>query len=219
MTRRSIVILTAAFAAAIFAAGAVFYARQGVEEQARAVASASDSLVRPHSPVIGPADAPVTIVEFFDPSCEACRAFYPVLKDILARFPKEVRLVIRYTPLHQGSDEAVKILETARMQNRFMPILEAVLRAQPAWAMHGNPNLSVAWEAAGAAGLDLARARRDLSRPEIDVVLRQDLADVRTLDVKRTPTFFVNGQPLPTFGAQELYDLVRSEVERHRAGK
>lgn len=189
MTRRSIVILTVAFAAAIFVAGALLYARQDQDKQERAVASASDSLVRPHSPVIGPPDARVTIVEFFDPSCEACRAFYPVVKKILSQFPKEVRLVIRYTPLHQGSDEAVKILETARMQNRFTPVLEAVLRAQPAWASHGAPNLSVAWEAARSAGLDLARARRDMSRPEIEVVLRQDVADARRLDVANADLF------------------------------
>jgi len=60
-----------------------------------------------HSPVFGPANAPVTIVEFFDPACETCRAFYPIVKDILAQYPSEVRLVIRYAPLHKGSDVVV----------------------------------------------------------------------------------------------------------------
>ncbi|MFS8328883.1 thioredoxin domain-containing protein, partial [Vreelandella titanicae] len=34
--------------------------------------------MRSHSPILGREDAPVTIVEFFDPACEACRAFYPL---------------------------------------------------------------------------------------------------------------------------------------------
>lgn len=214
MTKRMIVISTAMIAIAVFAAAGFFYDRYDTERQIRAAASASNHFVRPHSPIIGPPDAPVTIVEFFDPSCEACRAFYPVVKQILARFPKDVRLVIRYTPFHKGSDEAIKILETARTQSLFEPVLEALLATQPTWAVHGDPNLDKAWEAAGTAGLDLARARRDMSRPEIDEVLRQDTADIQAADVKGTPTFFVNEKPLPSFGAQQLYDLVLSEVER-----
>lgn len=214
MTRRAIVIVTAAIAFAVFAAAGLFYDRYDTERRMRAAAAASSFFVRPHSPVIGPPNAPVTIVEFFDPACEACRALYPVVKQILAKYPKDVRLVIRYAPLHQGSEEAVRILEAARMQNLFGPVLEALLATQPSWAAHGAPNLNRAWESARGAGLDLARARRDMLKPEIDEVLRQDIADLRTAGVTRTPTFYVNGRPLASFGAQHLHDLVRSEVER-----
>ena len=51
---------------------------QSAQEQQ--VAGQSERLVRMHSPVIGSREAPVTIVEFFDPVCETCRAFYPVVK-------------------------------------------------------------------------------------------------------------------------------------------
>lgn len=172
-----------------------------------------NAYVRRHSPVIGPAGAPVTIVEFFDPSCEACRAFYPIVKQIMAQYPNDVRLVLRYTPLHEGSDEAVRILETARMQNVFEPVLEALFVEQPRWAAHGRPQLESAWTAAAAAGLDQARARAAMRAPHITAALTQDMADATTLGVRGTPTFFVNGKPLPSFGPQQLYDLVRTEVE------
>lgn len=219
MNRRSIIIITAVTAIAGFAGTAFVYDRQNRESQIRAAASVSSRFVRPHSPIIGPVNAPVTIVEFFDPSCESCRAFHPAVKQILARYPKEVRLVIRYTPFHKGSDEAVRILETARLQNLFMPVLDALLDTQPVWARHGNPDLSHAWKVAGTAGLDLERARRDAWRPEIDDVLRQDVADVRDANVRGTPTFFVNDKPLPSFGIQQLNELVRTEVEVARARK
>ncbi|PZP55154.1 MAG: disulfide bond formation protein DsbA, partial [Micavibrio aeruginosavorus] len=64
------------------------------------------SLIREYSPVIGNDEAQVTVVEFFDPSCEACRAFYPIVKNILNRYPKDVRVVLRYAPFHEGSDKA-----------------------------------------------------------------------------------------------------------------
>ncbi|WP_099868022.1 DsbA family protein [Pararhizobium haloflavum] len=219
MTRRSIVLLTGLVALIVFAGGAFFYDRYGGHPAQPVAAAQDDALVRAHSPIIGPVDASVTIVEFFDPSCEACRAFYPAVKQIMANFPDETRLVIRYTPFHEGSEEAVRILETARLQDRYEPVLEALLARQPEWAVHGAPDLEKAWEIAGAAGLDVEQARREMSSAEIDAVLEQDLADVQSNNVRQTPTFFVNGRLLESFGPQQLYDLVREEVESARAAQ
>lgn len=88
-------------------------------------------LLRPYSPAFGPADAPVTLVEIFDSSCEACRAYHPVVQEIRRQFPAQVRVVLRYTVFHEGSDEAVRILEAARMQGKFEPVLDALLEKQP----------------------------------------------------------------------------------------
>jgi protein-disulfide isomerase len=55
-----------------------------------------NTYVESHSPVIGNTSAPVTIVEFFDPACEACAAISPFVKSILAENPQDVRLVLRY---------------------------------------------------------------------------------------------------------------------------
>lgn len=213
MTRRSLVILTGILAIAAFAAGAYFYGRSTDATVEPPTLIAMDTLTRAHSPVIGPADARVTIVEFFDPSCEACRAFYPIVKQILAKFPNDVRLVLRYTPLHEGSDEAVRILEAARLQGKFEPVLEALLKHQPKWAMHGAPDLEKAWVFAGEAGLDVPLARSAANSPAIDAILNQDIADVQANNVRQTPSFFVNGKTLTKFGPQELHDLVRSEVD------
>lgn len=170
--------------------------------------------VRRHSPVIGPADARVTIVEFFDPSCEACRAFYPVVHEIMRRHPRDVRLVLRYTPLHEGSDEAVRILETARMQNVFEPVLLSLFEQQPRWADHSGPQLGLAWDAARGAGLDVDKARAAMGQAHIQSAIRQDAADAATLGVAGTPTFFVNQQPLTQFSPQGLYDLVLAEAAK-----
>lgn len=215
MNRRISVAAVAAIALGGFAIAGFFYTNRPKDAPA-APPQESSTLVRPHSPVLGPADAPVTIVEFFDPSCEACRAFYPIVKQIMAQYPNDVRLVLRYTPLHQGSDEAVRILETARRQNAFEPVLEALLAQQPQWAVHGNPQLDRAWTVAASAGLEVTQARSEMMAPAITAVLRQDVADANTLGISGTPTFFVNEKPLPSFGPQQLYDLVRAEVEAAR---
>lgn len=214
MNRRVAVLATLAGAILVFAVGAIAYSRFATPEPPPTPVSEPSNLVRFNSPVVGPQNAPVTIVEFFDPSCEACRAFYPIVKQIMARYPEQVRLVLRYAPLHEGSDQAVRILEAARKQDRLIPVLEALLAGQPNWAAHGAPNLDIAWQIAGTAGLDLDRARTDAQGEDVTAVLAQEIADLEALGVSQTPTFYVNGRELLDFGPQQLADLVAEEVEK-----
>ena len=171
-------------------------------------------LVRMHSPVFGPQNAPVTIVEFFDPACETCRAFYPIVKNLMAQYPDDVRLVIRYAPFHQGSDVVVKLLESSKSQGKYQAVLEAVLAAQPAWADHGQPNIETAFRVAEQAGLDITKARQDIEKPGLRSLLQQDIEDLTALQVTKTPTFFVNGRSLPSFGPDQLAALVAEEVAK-----
>jgi len=108
----------------------------------------------------------------------------------------------------------VKLLEAAKRQGKYQPVLEAVLQAQPTWADHGRPNPDLTFEIAKAAGLDIERAREDMARPEMQLLLAQDVEDLTALQVSRTPTFFVNGRSLPSFGPEQLVSLVAEEVAK-----
>jgi protein-disulfide isomerase len=153
-------------------------------------------------------------VEFFDPACETCRAFYPIVKNLMAQHPDALRLVVRYAPFHQGSDKIVKLLEASKLQGKYWDVLEMLLATQPQWADHGNPNLDIAFEAAAAVGLDMPKALADAQTPAIDAVLKQDIEDLTALEVTKTPTFYVNGRVLPSFGEAQLKALVAEEVAK-----
>jgi protein-disulfide isomerase len=213
MSRRTLVAVTVLVAVLGFTLVTVFY--NYTAKQQAAIAVRTELLVRPHAPVFGPRNAPVTIVEFFDPACGTCRAFHPVVKQIMRQYPNKVRVVMRYATFHQGSDQVVRILEAARLQGKLVPVLEAVMEAPPKWSPHGGgaPNLGNAWQAASSAGMDVAKGRREIMKPEITATLNQDAADVSALGVNKTPTFYVNGRPLPSFGIDQLFALVREEVE------
>jgi len=215
MNRRTLVLSTTLLAAAVFVGGS--YAYKSAQAPEPNLPVGGDSLVRPHSPILGPVDAKVTIVEFLDPSCEACRAFYPFVKQVMAQYPKDVRVVVRYAAFHQGSDEAVKILEAARKQDKYEAVLEAVFRLQGQWAMHGAPSISRLEGIASSAGLDIGQARKDAASFEVSEVLRRDAADVKTLNIRATPTFYVNGKTLTNFSPEGLFELVASEVNATRS--
>lgn len=214
MTRKPLLISILALALALFAGGS-WYVSNNSDVGPNAVPAMSEALIRSHSPILGAEDASVTIVEFFDPACAACRAFYPIVKDIMAEHGDVVRVVIRYTPFHgEASEEAIRVLEAARMQGVFEPVIEALLRDQPNWASHGGMRPDLALPIAGNAGLDVEAARKQMLDPDVNAVMEQDRADVETIGVRQTPTFFVNGRPLDPFGEAELRALVADEVAK-----
>ncbi len=217
MNKKWLVFATAAAVVVVFVAGVMIF-RDGSSQQAKqALQANSDALVRAHSPVYGNPAAKVTIVEFLDPACETCRAFYPIVKGIVNSSFSQVRLVVRYAALHKGSDTAVRILEAARQQGKYWEVLERTLATQPQWAAHHNPQPDLIWQLIADTGLDLAKAQAVVNSPEIEQVLAQDTADMKALKVDKTPGFFVNGAPLVEFGVAQLKSLVEQEIRKTKS--
>ena len=145
MNTKSIVLGTVVAVFVAFVAGVLVFTGRSNQEVKQAIQTNSDALVRPHSPVFGNPAAKVTIVDFLDPSCETCRVFYPIVKRMVNASFGQVRLVVRYAPLHRGSDTAVKILEATRQQVKYWEALERALAAQPQWAAHDRPQPELVW--------------------------------------------------------------------------
>ena len=108
MIRKVTVLLIAAISVLVFVVGSFVYSELNTSTETKL--SGNAKLEREYSPVIGTIDAPVTVVEFFDPACEACRAFHPYVKRLITESRGNVRVVLRYAAFHQPSEEAVRIL-------------------------------------------------------------------------------------------------------------
>jgi len=197
----------------IFAATSFYFKN---EQASRYNALSKDNasvFVRDYSKTLGNPDAKVTIVEFMDPACETCAAFSPFVKKIMAENPGKIKLVLRYAPFHDGADDFVKMLEAAGNQGKYWEALEIMFASQPHWASHSNPQPQRIWEFMPKAGLDMERLKADMKDPEIQKRIDQDMADAQTLNVRKTPGFFVNGKPLEPFGSRQLYELIQSELK------
>lgn len=178
-----------------------------------------EALVRVHSQTLGRAEAGVQLVEFFDPACGTCAEFYPLVKKLAAENREDIRLIVRYAPFHPGSDQVVKALEATRRQGKFWPALEALLTSQGEWVIQHRAQPDLIWAPLARAGVDVDRLKADMQSPEIARIIEQDVADANAVGVAATPEFYVNGRPLPSFGYQQLRQLVDEELAIARARK
>jgi len=212
MKKQHIVLLAAGALLLVFVAGGYFYKSRQSKRRGFMAKENASLFVRAHSKTLGADDARVYLVEFFDPGCETCRVFARHVKGLMGAYPGKIKLVLRYAPFHHGADIMVKILEASRRQGKYWEILQIMFDSQPYWANHHQPNPEAIWEFLPQAGLNLAQLREDMNAPEIAQLIQQDLADAKTLNVRKTPTFFVNGRPLQGFGYAQLKALVEEEI-------
>jgi protein-disulfide isomerase len=211
--------LVAVTLVAVVVVGSVLYRSAEREKKQEQVAEAQKTtageggafsvLIRPHSPVLGPKDAKVTLVEFLDPECESCRMLYPMVKHLLAQYGGRVRFVLRYMPLHQNSMYAASALEAAGAQGRYWDMLEIMFREQPRWGDHHHPKPEIIPELAKQIGLDMDKFNSAVVDPVHKAKVEMDAADGRALGVRATPTFFVNGREVEQLG----YDSIKAMID------
>ena len=143
------------------------------------------------SPVRGPKNAPVTIVEFSDFQCPFCAEAKPLLEQVLKAYPDDVKLVFKQFPLssiHDNAMAAAKATVAAGYQGKF-------------WEMHDmlfehNRELSYdkLKEIAGKLGLNVAVWEEDYQALDVQQQISRDLRAGKAADVDGTPAFFVNGR-------------------------
>jgi len=139
----------------------------------------------------GPADAPVTLVEYGDYECPHCGRAYPIVKAVQRRLGPKLRFVFRNFPLtssHPNAAHAAEAAEAAGAQGRFWEMHDALFEHQTAL-----DDESLARYAA-AIGLDRARFERELASGTYEARVREDFASGVRSGVNGTPTFFIDGR-------------------------
>ncbi len=183
-----------------------------------AVVRVSDEiLIRPDSHIKGVATAPVTVVEFLDPECEACSAMHPIVKTILAEYGDKIRFVTRYMPFHGNSIQAAAALEEARELGKYDEALEQLFNRQPEWASHHAPRPDLI--AVFLQGLVPAkRLTKDYLIGKHKAKIERDKEDGVKAGVRATPTFFVNGVMLNEIGYRPVKDAIDKAMTEKTVG-
>lgn len=217
----AVIVVIAAIAGASYYRSSVQNVRVTSNTNTGQPAISPETLVRPDSPTLGPADAKVTIVEFLDPECEACAAFAPTVKRFLSQYEGKTRLVIRYMPFHPNSARAATMLELAGEQGKYWQAYDLLMTKQSEWGeRHGAPptqqpdvpKLFTGY--AKELGLDPAAVEAAFKEGRYQQKLDRDRRDGQSVGVRQTPTFFVNGRRLLRFSESDLRALIEDELKR-----
>jgi len=213
MSKKTIFISVAGILLLAFGMATVIYKNHQSTVQGASGGRNQGVVERQGAPLKGPVDAGVTIVEFFDPACGTCADFYPLVKKLIDQYPGKVRVMMRYAPLHTGSDEVVKMLEAAHLQGKFFQALELLFDNQQRWVVNHVSQPTRAQGILNGMALDHEKLLTDMNQADVRQAIQQDVQDGQALNVEATPEFFVNGQPLPSFGYEQLARLVKEAVE------
>src|SRR5271165_682696 len=178
-------------------------------------AAARATLKSATGPSHGPADAAVTIVEFGDLECPACKAAQPQLAKLLAEEPK-LRLVFQNFPLEslhkwallgakyidcvsrEGSDQVFKFIATVYEHQGEVTAETADVKLK---------------DYAKDAGANADAISACAAKPETEKRVRESIALGEKLGVNSTPTFFINGRKVVGFGNNTPYEVVKAIVE------
>jgi protein-disulfide isomerase len=149
-----------------------------------------------------PTTAKVTVVDFFDYHCGACkRATDDVLT--LAETHRDVRFVFKELPvLSDESHLAARAALAARQQGRYMEFHKALMTSP---GLFTDERL---FAIAGKVGLDVARLRKDMAMPTIDREIEATASLAKSLRIEGTPAFFVNGEVMRGRDKQRLTEMI-----------
>jgi protein-disulfide isomerase len=145
-----------------------------------------------HSYVKGKKDAPVTIVEFVDFQCPFCSRFHPVVEEMLKEYPDKVNLIMKHFPLnfHQLARPSAKAALAAGEQGKYWEMSDMLLENSRTLSEEKFVEL------AGSLGLNVEKFKQDYKNKDAEWEKRinDDFALGQSVDVRGTPTFYINGR-------------------------
>ncbi|KKQ48348.1 MAG: Protein-disulfide isomerase [Candidatus Shapirobacteria bacterium GW2011_GWE1_38_10] len=147
----------------------------------------------------GNKDATVTLVEYLDFECEACGAYYPLVKQLSEEFKNDVRFVNRYFPLpgHKNGMPAALAVEAAARQGKYWEMHDLLFDNQKSWGEKQTPDPAIFEGYAKQVGLNMDQYKKDVASPEVRDRVNRDKNSGTKIGVSGTPSFYLNGEKIP----------------------
>lgn len=162
------------------------------------------------SAIKGDVKAPVTITLFDDFQCPYCARLVPTIDQVLAAYPKQVRVVFKHFPLsmHQFANQAAIASIAARNQGKFWPYHDQL------FANYNKLDEDKIRELAVATGLDMARFDLDIKNPALQEEIAADLSLGAQAGVRGTPAVYINGLQLKDRSLNGFRQAIDAELRK-----
>ena len=186
------------------------------------LAEARSKIQTKDAPVLGPANAPITLVEFSDFECPVCRNLHDVLRALLPKYGQQVRVIFKDFPIEQIHPWA----RTAALAGRcayqqdpqaFWKMYDFIYDHQEVISAENAYDKMLDY--AGLAGLNTDAFKGCVATPEPGAAIDASRANGLELEVNSTPTIFVNGRRFVGADAHILEQYIQYELARQKPGK
>lgn len=147
---------------------------------------------------VGAGNKKVTLVEFADFQCPACKSFFPIVNEIKKSYGDDITFQFRHFPLtqiHQNATISSRAAEAAGKQNKFFEMHDLLFENQDSWAQLENPT-SVFEGYATQLGLNIDQFKKDMADSATLAVINADQKIGQGFGANSTPTFVINDKKL-----------------------
>lgn len=159
----------------------------------------------------------ITMVEYGDFECPACKTYHPVVKQVLATFPDQLKLVFKNFPLttvHPNAQAAAVAAEAAGRQDKFFQFVDVLYDKQDEWAGLDNPQ-SKFEEYAKDLSLNLATFQKDQKDPVVAKLIEDEKNEGIQNGVTGTPSFYIDGKKIENPATFDAFKkIVGDEIKR-----
>ena len=165
----------------------------------------------------GPENAPITLMEFGDYQCPSCGAYFPIVNEVMRRYPTQVRLEFHHYPLvgmHPLAMPAALAAEAAGDQGRFWEMHDRIYENQAKWSAKPNAESEFLMYASEL-GLNINQFMQSMRSPTTQNRILSDVTRAREAKAPGTPTFYINGKRIETpKGVNEFSQVIQEHLPK-----
>lgn len=165
----------------------------------------------------GSEDKKVTIVNYSDLQCPACKSYEPIINEVIDLYGDKITFVYRHFPLkqiHPNAEMAAKVAESAAKQDKFWEMKEILFDKQSEWADEEDPK-ELFKKYAETLELDISKFEEDLNSEEVKNKVDSDNNSALAMGLRGTPTFIINGKIIESPQSVEAFkSIIDAELSK-----
>jgi protein-disulfide isomerase len=166
---------------------------------------------------VGAGTSGVTLVEYGDFECPACGQYYPLVKQVKAKYGDQITFQFRHFPLtniHKNALIAARAAEAADKQGKFWEMHDTLYEQQQSWKASNDPS-PVFESYAQSLGLDVNKFKEDMKSEEINDIVQADLGEAKKQGYSSTPTFILDGKKIEQNprSLEDFFKLIDEAIE------